>query len=207
MVTRPVVALFVDPRGPYPDRTDSWDATRDARAYDRSDAAIVAHPPCGPWSSVRHLSRADDATHGPFAVELVRRFGGVLEHPAGSKLWGACLMPRPGELPDTCGGFSLAVDQCNWGHVARKSTWLYIVGLEGGLPALPPKREPTHWCSGSRGATRADGSPRSGSPVPPGIKVCSAAQRRRTPPAFADWLLELASRCKEGANHGTSAAT
>ena len=28
--------------------------------------------------------------------------------------------------------------------------------------------------------------------VPPGIKVCSAQQRRRTPPAFAEWLVMLA---------------
>lgn len=54
--------------------------------------------------------------------------------------------------------------------------------------AGPPTRAPTHWCSGvhtkgARGET------------PPGIKVCSAQQRRRTPIAFAEWLLELASRC------------
>jgi hypothetical protein len=28
--------------------------------------------------------------------------------------------------------------------------------------------------------------------VPPGIKVCSAQQRRRTPVAFAQWLLDVA---------------
>jgi len=32
-----------------------------------------------------------------------------------------------------------------------------------------------------------------GCAVPPGIKVCSAQQRRRTPPAFAEWLVELAA--------------
>jgi hypothetical protein len=31
--------------------------------------------------------------------------------------------------------------------------------------------------------------------VPPGIKVCSAQQRRRTPVAFAEWLVSVASRC------------
>lgn len=29
---------------------------------------------------------------------------------------------------------------------------------------------------------------------PPGIKMCSAEQRRRTPRAFAEWLLHVASR-------------
>lgn len=28
--------------------------------------------------------------------------------------------------------------------------------------------------------------------IPPGIKVCSALQRRRTPRAFAEWLVGLA---------------
>lgn len=31
-----------------------------------------------------------------------------------------------------------------------------------------------------------------GAAVPPGIKVCSAQQRRRTPVAFAEWLIALA---------------
>jgi hypothetical protein len=33
--------------------------------------------------------------------------------------------------------------------------------------------------------------------VPPGIKVASAQQRRRTPPAFADWLISLARSVRQ----------
>lgn len=41
--------------------------------------------------------------------------------------------------------------------------------------------------------------------MPPGIKVCSAQQRRRTPPAFAAWLVDLAARAIPAAsrNHTT----
>ncbi len=192
-----IAALYIDPRGPYPklEDVDAWDAARDARLYE-GPYPVVAHPPCGPWSSLKHLSKMGVIEHAmaPGAVSTVRRFGGVLEHPATSKLWDWCKLPKPGAPADSF-GFSIEVDQCDWGHVARKTTWLYICGLRGELPPMPAPREPTHWCSGSRGATRSDGSPRSGSPVPPGIKVCSAAQRRRTPPAFALWLLELARQC------------
>lgn len=179
-------ALYVDSRGPYPKLTDAWDATRDATQYD-GPGPIVAHPPCGPWGVMRHLSKSPDKYLAPIAVGQVRRLGGVLEHPRGSTLWSAVGLPLPGAPPDGWGGFTIAVSQCDWGHVARKRTWLYIVGLVGPLPPMPAPREPTHWASGSRTAKRG--------PVPPGIKVCSAEQRRRTPPAFAVWLLDLASRC------------
>ena len=69
---------------------------------------------------------------GPIAVEHVRKYGGVLEHPAGSKLWGACAMPPPGlwlnetrskYADDACeadayGGYTIEVRQVEWGHVA-----------------------------------------------------------------------------------------
>lgn len=43
---------------------------------------------------------------------------------------------------------------------------------------------------------RSTKSSREGSPVPPGIKVCSAPQRRRTPPLFRDYLIRLAMSAK-----------
>jgi hypothetical protein len=199
-----VVALYVDPRGPYPSRVESWDATRDARLY-AGPKPVVAHPPCGPWARLKHLYEGAEHDCGPRAVEQVRAFGGVLEHPAQSKLWDACDLPKPypkqgDPLPfpyrDAWGGFSIKVHQVEWGHVARKTTWLYIVGVspravEALLETRPyPGRAPTHWASGSRGKSAG----KTGNPVPPGIKVCSSSQRRKTPPAFADFLIEIASR-------------
>lgn len=190
----PVCALYVDPNGPYHGLVRAWyDTARDAKTY-AGPWPVVAHPPCGPWGPMRHLSSGEgeeqDATCGPHGVAMVRRWGGVLEHPKGSTLFASCGMPRPGELPDEWGGVTFEVSQVDWGHVARKRTWLYVVGVPlGNIPPKPPAREPTHWASGSRGT-----SSRRGAPVPAGIKVCSAQQRRRTPPDFARWLVAIASR-------------
>src|SRR5690606_11793575 len=126
-----------------------------------------------------------------------------------SRLWDQCGLPQPdaepseggrlfgvvraisgyrnerGDFTDSFGGYTVEVDQVEWGHVARKRTWLYLVGVpREALEAPPfPGREPTYWCSGGgtgRGKT------------PPGIKICSAQQRRRTPPLFAKYLVKLA---------------
>lgn len=183
-----VTALYVDPRGPYPRLVADWyDAERDALSY-AGKRPVVAHPPCGPWSNLARLhKRTEEIAFAPHAVATVQRCGGVLEHPGGSILFQACKLPRPGDPIDRHGGFTIEVHQCDWGHPARKRTWLYIVGLEDELPKRPPPREPTHWASGSRNAPRGA--------VPPGIKVCSGPQRRRTPPAFAAWLVSVALRC------------
>ena len=183
-----IAALYVERGGVYwdlPD-VDPWDEQRDARLY-AGPWPVVAHPPCGPWSALRHLYRGAEHDCAPLALEAVRKWGGVLEHPRRSKFWPHAGLPAPGEPPDKHGGWSLEIDQCAWGHVARKPTWLYLVGVEPAMVVPRTGGTPTHWCSGSRGK-----SSRRGAPVPPGIKVCSAQQRRRTPPAFAQWLVDLA---------------
>jgi hypothetical protein len=65
-------------------------------------------------------------------------------------------------------------------------------GPWGALRHRPPPRDPTHWVSGFRSTTGRNRYASNGSAVPAGIKVCSAQQRRRTPPAFAEWLVSLA---------------
>jgi hypothetical protein len=188
-----IAALYIDPRGPYPTLgVDCWGAARDARLY-AGPGPVVAHPPCGPYSTMRHLYEGAEHDCAPIAQQQVRAHGGVLEHPANSKLWRDCALPKPGEMPDALGGYTLEVEQVNWGHPARKRTWLYIVGVPRDIVMGEVKTgaTPTHWASGSRG-----NSSRKGSPVPPGIKVCSAQQRRRTPIAFAQWLISIAERVR-----------
>jgi hypothetical protein len=187
-----IAALYVDPRGPYPSLVgvDCWDAARDARLY-AGPHAVVAHPPCGPWGGVKNLSRKQDAGLALRAVEQVRAFGGVLEHPRYSALWKQCGLPLPGKAVDEFGGFTLEVSQCDFGHVARKMTWLYCVRTRA-LVNIPRRREPTHWVSGRRYVREDNARPASDS-VPHGIRVCSAQQRRRTPLAFAQWLVALAA--------------
>ena len=126
-----------------------------------------------------------DPSCGPRAVEQVREFGGVLEHPAYSTLWAYCGMPRPGQPRDAYGGYTLAVDQCDWGHKCRKPTWLYIVGG-------PPRFEVRHQLELWKGS----GAPTHCVCTGPGQKkrlpVATKKVRRMTPPLFADFLIGIA---------------
>ncbi len=142
-----IAALFVQQNGSYfglPD-VDPWDEARDARSY-AGPHAVVAHPPCSRWCRLAGLvekrwghKKGDD--DGCFAAALasVRRFGGVLEHPAYSAAWRAFDLPRPptggGWVRGTCGGWSCYVEQFRYGHAAKKATWLYAFGV-----APPPLR-------------------------------------------------------------------
>lgn len=147
-----IAALFVETDGCYfglPD-VDPWDESRDARLYP-GPYPVVAHPPCQRWGRFWHGSTrkphqykfGDD--QGCFAAALgaVRRYGGVVEHPADSGAWNRSDHPtRPGfglpiprrnegwTLPDEHGGRSCCVDQGHYGHAARKRTWLYAVRVD-----------------------------------------------------------------------------
>lgn len=178
---RTVAALYVDPRGPYPklEGVECWDEARDACQYP-GPHPVVAHPPCGPWSRLRHFSRHQRKDCALVAVEQVRRFGGVLEHPDASQLWPVCDLPLPGGLPDQFGGWSVRVDQVSWGHRAEKRTLLYIVGVKRSDVVLRSGGTPTH-CVNSRNKHTA-------------LLELSAAGRRRTPPSFAEWLVEIARK-------------
>lgn len=198
-----IAVLYCDARGPYPglgvdcwtweDRAQMFLTDRDARSW-WGPRSCVAHPPCGPWGRLRHLSKHPEQRQlAVVAVTQVRAWGGVLEHPAGSLLWAECGLPRPGDPPDARGGYTIEVCQSDWGHVARKRTWLYLVGVPRSALISPPPREPTHWISGGRCRR---GKKAKTTPVPPGIKVCSAEQRRRTPPAFARYLVALAEAAR-----------
>lgn len=183
-----VVALCVDPAGPYPARLVEWyDADRDARTFS-GDEPVVAHPPCGPWGRLRRLCTKQDPSLGPLCVEIVRRNGGVLEHPACSMLWRHCGMPRPGEFPDEFGGVSFAVTLSAFGGRIEKRTWLYAVGLDH-WPSLPPRRRDleTHViCTCKRGGVGAGVKPR-----------VRAHETARTPDAMADWLIDVAASCHD----------
>lgn len=154
---------------------DVWDAARDARLY-AGPWPVVAHPPCRGWGRLRNFAkpRCDELELALHAVDAVRRWGGVLEHPHGSKLWECAELPAPGVV-DAYGGFTVTVDQGWWGHEAPKPTWLYVVGMpRHHLPVLPvaPLRR--------RSGRTLDMTP---------------ADRERTPWLFADWLVRLAGRC------------
>lgn len=188
-----VAALYVERGGPYyvlPD-VDAWGLERDARTY-AGPHPVVAHPPCGPWGSLRHLYKGNEHDCAPLAVRHVRRHGGVLEHPARSLLYAHCKLPRPGERPDGFGGWSIEIDQVSWGHVARKTSWLYFVGVDARLvrAGLRIGGTPTHWVSGYHSDDLTDPD------AAHGMKICSGPQRRRTPPDLAKWLVQLAASAR-----------
>lgn len=192
-----VAALYIDTkRGPYaamPD-IDAWGIERDATGY-AGPGPVVSHPPCGHWGRYSHKAH-DDGSTGPVAVAQVRAFGGVLEQPRDSKLWSTCGIPKPGELPDAWGGWSVEVRQCDFGHRAEKPTWLYVVGCaQADLPAMPARvevAEPAWVPSVRRLSDRETTRPRGSRGV---LERMSKHQRHLSPPAFAEWLVEVARLC------------
>lgn len=125
-----VAALYVSRTTPYRHLgVDCYDERRDARLYE-GPHPVVAHPPCGPWGRLAQFCTKDDPELAIIAVRQVRQFGGVLEHPAHSRLWSAMGLPLPDSLfPDEFGGCAYAIDQGDFGHRAPKPTWLYAVRL------------------------------------------------------------------------------
>ena len=88
--------------------------------------------------------KGDDGGCFAAALESVRKWGGVLEHPADSSAWAAHGLRAPlGEgwhTADAVGGWTCRVEQGAYGHPARKATWLYAYGAE--LPSLRWGRAP-----------------------------------------------------------------
>lgn len=143
-----IAALFVETGGCYfgmPD-VDPWDEARDARLY-AGPHPVVAHPPCERWGRYWHgsprkphqFALGDDDGCFAAALAAVRRWGGVIEHPAYSHAWAkhGLRWPRRGRWreADLLGGWSCHVEQAHYGHPARKATWLYAFGCDA-LPAL-----------------------------------------------------------------------
>ena len=162
---------------------DVFDAERDARNYD-GPWPVVAHPPCRAWGRLRTFAnpRPDERNLARLAVALVREFGGVMEHPAGSTLWVAQHLPVPGDR-DCFGGWTLAVPQKWFGHKAEKASWFYIVGCNlHDIPAIPYVLGDARYVVQTR--KRHDHRPH-----------ISKAEREHTPPDLARWLVELAALC------------
>ena len=168
-----VAALFVDADGIYPrllGRHQCYANTGygmrgndDARLYALGEGGcgypVVAHPPCNLWVNMaavnwRRYKRqlpawypgGDDGGCFAAALAAVRKYGGVLEHPAGSHAWDHYGLLVPHSYPDPKGlplsrsywraflaGTGVAYWVCEvwqhaYGHKARKRTWLLYCG-------------------------------------------------------------------------------
>lgn len=135
-----IPVLFVNQSTNYENfNTDLYDINRNALSI-VNDCAAVYHPPCRSWGRLRSFANFSPGEHwlAVWSVIRIRRFGGVLEHPAGSKLWNFMCLPRPGAGYDSFGGFSVKINQHDFGFECEKNTWLYIVGIDVNLlPAFP----------------------------------------------------------------------
>ncbi len=195
-----IAALYVQPDGAYAGLpgVDPWDEQRDARTY-RGPHPVVAHPPCQLWVNLAgvnfvryrkpHNRPGNDGGCFARALECVREFGGVLEHPAGSFAWSTFALPRPEfgrwtEDPHRPGQWVTEVWQSAYGHPARKRTWLLYVGPRRPFDLLWDRVPGTHqvgWFDRKK---------------PTLGKVAACA----TPPAFRDVLLAMATTVLGGAS-------
>lgn len=111
-----ISALFVSTNSVYKLLDiDSWDIDRDAMRFTGSNK-VIAHPPCRLWGRLYKFSKAPESEKETalFAVDVIRRNGGILEHPKDSRLWSHCGLPAPGQVCDAWGGYSIEVDQSWW---------------------------------------------------------------------------------------------
>lgn len=194
-----IAALFVERFGTYSglDDVDCWHEARDARCYG-GPWPVVAHPPCARWCALAKLNESlhgymvgDDGDCFASALGAVRRWGGILEHPAGSLAWDHFDLPKPmrgcwsSSLFDS--GVTTEISQVVYGHRARKRTWLYYVG-DGELPALD-------WTDAHGDLYVSDAGYKS--------RVHGARMYQKealsTPPEFRDVLLRIASGASSNA--------
>jgi len=167
---------------------------------------VIAHPPCerwgrywsgGPSAKVRRTLGDDEGCFSS-ALASVREWGGVLEHPEASHAFKAHGLNRPhwreGWIDAGDGmGRVCCVAQGNYGHLARKLTWLYAVGIEypeldWSIPAPRTRLD----CGFHSAAERKARSTTKG--------ACSRlthAENLATPPQFRDLLRSMASSVRQ----------
>ena len=209
-----VAALFVEYRGVYFNRSDvvpegyakgnDQDGTtkivRDARHYD-GPWPVVAHPPCNRWgsfarveSSKRFKIGADDGCF-ECALRAVRKWGGVIEHPAASLAWSHFKLSRPAvhrvTSRDPSGGFSFFVNQSQYGHLCQKPTWVYVCGYRDDFEEefyIPQTKKRVKYGISFMGAGCQRRYPKKTLLIDPKL-------RKKTPELFADLLVSIAKRC------------
>lgn len=152
---------------------DVYDSKRDARTF-TGGVPVVTHPPCRAWSAYcAHQAKPEPGEKdlGLWCCEQLKRWGGVLEHPAHSRLFEAAGLPEPlsfqGDL------WTAAVKQSWWGDSRTKSTWLCFSKVRPDDVEIPfvlgyPQHDRKVWNTMSKG------------------------KRAATPPSMAQWLVNIA---------------
>lgn len=200
-----IAALFVQPSGAYfgIPGVNLWDVTRDARGY-LGPSPVVAHPPCSRWC--KPLAKVNQTRYGHMigddggcfesALSSVLAYGGVLEHPANSYAWDKeyfdLLKPERGCWKTLDGEYWVTeVSQSAYGHKARKKTWLLYCSPYHFEPPAVDWSDPkgTHLTSWLQRTSRK--APR-----------ITKREADKTPPAFRDLLISLATTSKVGTAPG-----
>ncbi len=194
-----IAALFVETNGIYfgLPGVDPWDERRDARTYP-GDYPVVAHPPCDRWCQMAPVNEAryghrvgEDDGKFEAALFAVRKYGGILEHPAFTIAWPAFDIPRPhldgGWQKGFCGGWTAHVEQGHYGHRARKATWLYCFNVDPPELRWGAGPEPEAWISADRPRAELANL---------GIGQLSKKEAKATPLEFRDLLISVAMDVK-----------
>ena len=188
-----IAALYVETGGCYYgiNGVDPWDEARDARTY-AGPHPVVAHPPCQLWVNMAgvnfkryggpHNRPGNDRGCFAAAMNAVMKYGGVLEHPAGTFAWQTFGLHAPDRSGwAKCRGhwsdyWVCEVWQSAYGHRARKRTWLMYCG----------DKEPfdLRW-------SKEPGTPQIGW-FDRNKPTLSKREASATPPAFRDMLIMLA---------------
>lgn len=191
-----IAALFVQEDGCYVGHPgiDPWPKKRDATKY-TGTFPVIAHPPCQLWGALASVNYArwggdhnkpgNDGGCFQFALDAVRMWGGVLEHPAASRAWAAhgLIAPRGrGWFKTFCGGWVCEVWQSAYGHKANKATWLYA-NVKKPPPMLWFRPSGTHQVGHYDQRGKEKNKP-----------TLSKREANATPVAFRDALIEIATQ-------------
>lgn len=124
------------------------------------------------------------------ALESVRRFGGVLEHPAKTRAFSKYGIPEPTSMGwQRCldGGWVCEVWQSAYGHKANKATWLYYFGDSPPQPLDWRRIDGTYQIGGCDHRGKEKNKP-----------TISGKAASATPIPFRDELLKLAILSRGG---------
>lgn len=205
-----IAALFVQADGCYSNlpHVDPWPESRDARLYS-GPHPVVAHPPCQLWGNLacvnyarwggEHNRPKNDGGCFKSALESVNRWGGVLEHPAGTRAFSEYGIPHPASMGWQAilgGGWVCEVWQSAYGHRANKATWLYYCGANPPAELLWDRKIGTHQIGQHDQRGKARNKP-----------TLSKREANATPMAFRDALIGLAESAKEPAYIGDYSPT
>lgn len=183
MSLRTVAALCVSSNSIYKTMpgVEAYCKARDVRSF-VGGMPVVAHPPCRAWSAyTAHQAKPEPGEKelGLLCAQWLKTCGGVLEHPAHSRLFKAAGLPDPGKRSGDL--FTVPVLQAWWGYPMRKETWLCFSRVDHMALDFPYLEHDSRAGLGDRRRQQ----------------VMSKNQRAATVEPLARWLVDAARMTRE----------